>query len=167
MVPPSSGITSQLTSDTLALLIMPLNLNSDISFWLCFFFGLRWIIALLCWTLSLYLYFCGIRCFYIYGLFFVTANHLVWPDLFQVTMVKRRSGGSGHHLAMLSRLLDPHTHTHIVICIIYSVSATCKLWFCCYVLYMRHLLHVCPSWERDLSSAAPPDVSSIFFFPPS
>ena len=29
---------------------------------------------------------------------------------------------------------------------------------------MRHLLHVCPSWGRDPSSAALPEVLSISFF---
>lgn len=32
------------------------------------------------------------------------------------------------------------------------------LWFCCSVMYMRHLLYAYPSWERDLSSWG--------FFPP-
>ncbi len=34
---------------------------------------------------------------------------------------------------------------------------------CWSVLYTRHLLHVCLSWERDPSSVALPEVSSIFF----
>lgn len=29
---------------------------------------------------------------------------------------------------------------------------------------LEHLLHVCLSWERDPSSAALPDVSTIFYF---
>ena len=37
---------------------------------------------------------------------------------------------------------------------------------CCTFLYTRHLLHVCPSWKRDPSSVALPEVSSIVFFYP-
>ena len=37
---------------------------------------------------------------------------------------------------------------------------------CCSFLYTRHLLHVCPSWKRDPSSVALPEVSSIVFFYP-
>ena len=73
----------------------------------------------------------------------------------------------GHHVAMPR----PATHfIYIIICFRYSVNATCKLWFV--LLYMQHLLHVCLSWERDLSSAVLPEVSSTpcvkilsFFFP--
>ena len=36
---------------------------------------------------------------------------------------------------------------------------------CCSVLYMQHLLHVCLSWEMDISATLP-EVSSIFLFPP-
>ena len=40
--------------------------------------------------------------------------------------------------------------------------------FCCkciiFSIYTRHLLHVCPSWERDPSSVALPEVSPIFPF---
>ena len=49
-------------------------------------------------------------------------------------------------------------------CIRYSVCKMCKLWFCCAALYMRHLLHVCRSWEMDPSSVTIPEVSSIFYF---
>ena len=31
------------------------------------------------------------------------------------------------------------------------------------LLYMQHLLHACPSWDRDLSSGAHSEVSSTFF----
>ncbi len=34
---------------------------------------------------------------------------------------------------------------------------------CWSILYTQHLLHVCPSWERDPSSVAHLNVSSIFF----
>ena len=62
-------------------------------------------------------------------------------------------------------LLDPQTsNIYNITCIRYSVSADCKLGFCCSVLYQRHLLHVCPSWERDASPVALPEVSSIFIF---
>ena len=40
----------------------------------------------------------------------------------------------------------------------YSVMAIFTLWFCCSVMYIRHLLHVCPPWERDPSSVALPEV---------
>ena len=36
----------------------------------------------------------------------------------------------------------------------------------CSVLYVGQLLHICPSWESDISYVAPPEVSSIFFFLP-
>ena len=96
--------------------------------------------------------------------FYFTANYLVWPALFQVTVSERRSCGSGiiwWCLSPLSRLLDPQTS----ICIRYSAIATGTLWFCCSVLNMWHLLHLCLSWERDPSSVALPEVSSVFFFP--
>ena len=70
-----------------------------------------------------------------------------------------------HHLAMSrSAQSSPgSTHfTYIIICVRLSVSATCKLWFCCPVLYMQHLKHVCPSRERDRSSVALCEISSIF-----
>ena len=35
---------------------------------------------------------------------------------------------------------------------------------CLAILYTRHLLHVCPSWKRDPSSVALPEVSSIVLF---
>ena len=39
------------------------------------------------------------------------------------------------------------------------------IYLCWLLLYMQHLLTVCPSWERDPSSVAPPQVSFIFFSP--
>ena len=53
-----------------------------------------------------------------------------------------------------------------IICIRYSVNATCKLWFVALFLYTQHLLYVCPSCRRDPSSVALPEVSSIIFFLP-
>ena len=86
--------------------------------------GLCWIIALLCFTISSYLYFCKS-----WSLSLPVANDLVCPALFQVTMVDRRWCGSGTTwwcLVQLSRLLDPLT-SHII-CIRLSVNVTCKLW---------------------------------------
>ena len=57
-----------------------------------------------------------------------------------------------YHSAMLhaSQLSPESTHfTYSIICVRYSINATCKLWFCCSFLNMWHLLHVCPSSERD------------------
>ena len=87
--------------------------------------GLCWIIALLCFTISSYLYFCKSWC-----LSLSITNYLVCPALLQVTMVDRRSCGSGTTwwcLVLLSCLLDPLT-LHIT-CIRLSVNVTCKLWF--------------------------------------
>lgn len=42
------------------------------------------------------------------------------------------------------------------------LSTHLETMICCSVL--EHLLHVCLSWERDPSSAALPDVSTIFYF---
>ena len=47
--------------------------------------GLHWIIALLCFTISLYLYFCLFWCIFIPISLSIT-NYLVWSALFQVTM---------------------------------------------------------------------------------
>ena len=60
-----------------------------------------------------------------------TTNDFVWPALFQVTMVDRRSCGSDTTswcLVLLSCLLDPY-FLHIFVFIRYSVNVTCKLWF--------------------------------------
>ena len=87
--------------------------------------GLCWIIALLCFTISSYLYLCKSSCLYL----FIT-NYLVCPALFQVTMVDRRlcdSDTTWWFLVQHSRLLDPFT-LHIS-CIRLSVNVTCKLWF--------------------------------------
>ena len=65
---------------------------------------------------------------------------------------------------LLSRPLGSTHFTYMIICIRCSVSATCKLRFCCSVLHMRHLLHVSPSWQRDPSSAALPEVFCSVFF---
>ena len=61
----------------------------------------------------------------------------------------------GHH----SHLLDPNTFSNTIICLRYVVSATC-----CSVLYMGHLLHLCPSWRflRFLQSF-PPGYTCFFF----
>ena len=100
--------------------------------------GLCWIITLLFFTISSYLYFCKSWCISL-----SITNHLVWPALFQVTMVDRRSCGSDSTwwcLILLSRLLG--THTFHINCIRHSVNATCKL-ICCSFLYTRNLWHVC------------------------
>ena len=74
-----------------------------------------------------------------------------------------------HHLAMpqpaqsFSRIHTPYIY--YINCIRCSVNAICKLWFCCSVLRMRHLLHVRPSWGRNPSSVALPEVYSVFFPP--
>ena len=91
-----------------------------------------------------------------------TRNYLVWPALFQVTKVQEVML-LRHHLAMphTAQSSPGSTHfTYIINCIRYSVSVTCKLWFCCSVLYMQRLLHVCLSWERD-----PPLWLFLRFFP--
>lgn len=51
-----------------------------------------------------------------------------------------------------------HTLHILNYCIRFLSMQFCKLWFCCSVLDMTHLLHVCPSWERA------PEVSSSFSF---
>ena len=51
----------------------------------------------------------------------------------------------GHHpLACLVALIDPHTYI-ISICYL-SVNATCKLWFCCFILHMRPRRGISPPW---------------------
>ena len=96
---------------------------------------LRWIIALLCFTISSYLYFCKSWC-----LSLSITNYVVWPALFQVTRVDRRScdsGTTGWFLVLLSRLLDPIALR--IICIRHSVNVTyklfCKTLFCTRDIY--------------------------------
>ena len=48
------------------------------------------------------------------------------------------------------------------LCVRYSVNENWN-WNVISVLYKRHLLHVCPFWERDPSSGALSEVCSIFF----
>ena len=55
-----------------------------------------------------------------------------------------------------------HTlYLYFIICIRYPVNATCEPWLCCSVPCMRHLLHVCLSWESDLTSC----FFHLFFYP--
>ena len=73
--------------------------------------GLCWIIALLCFIISSYQYFCNSWC-----LSLSITYYLVCPALFQVTMVDRRSCGSDTTwwcLVQFSHLLDPHTLLYI------------------------------------------------------
>ena len=85
----------------------------------------------------------------------------------------RSPGWSGGHVAWALLgdastcsvdLLNPHS-SHLIqfIRIRHFINEICELRLCCSVLYMQHLLHVCPSWERDPSSVATPEVSSFFF----
>ena len=87
--------------------------------------GLHWIITLLCFTISSYLYFCKSWC-----LSLSITNYLVWHALFQATGVDRSLCGSGTTwwcLVLRSHLLDPLT-LHII-CITLSVNVSSKLWF--------------------------------------
>jgi hypothetical protein len=54
------------------------------------------------------------------------------------------------HLLIIDTCISKHLDYLCCKCIIFSI-------------YTRHLLHVCPSWERDPSSVALPEVSPIFF----
>ncbi len=59
-------------------------------------------------------------------------------------------------VCILSCLYLHFCHKYINIYTMYT------LWFCRFILYTRHLLHVCLSWERDPSSVALPKASSTF-----
>ena len=57
-----------------------------------------------------------------------------------------------------------HTHAQAYICVcvlqVYLSIQGCS-YFTGSILYMRHLLHVCPARERDPSSVALPEVCSF------
>ena len=90
--------------------------------------GLCWIIALLCFTISSYLYFCNS-----WYLSLSISNYLVWPALFQLTEVNRRFCG----LATTWWCLDPLT-LHII-CIRHSVT---ELVNCDLLLFSVHVTSV-------------------------
>ena len=129
--------------------------------------GLSWIITLLCFT-SLYLYVCKMWCLLILMFSFLLL-------IFSCGLSSSRSWRWRRSFVAQATLVDasacsltpnPSSGIYIYIyhinCIRYRVNANCKLWFCCFVLFMWHLLHVCPCWEGDPSSAALPEVSCIF-----
>ena len=85
--------------------------------------------------------------------------HLVWPILFQDTMVEWSPLGDGSACSALH--LDPHSsHIFYRIDLYYwqIFCEMCKLWSCCSVQHKHHLLHVCPY-------AALLEDPSIFFSP--
>ena len=104
--------------------------------------GVCWIIALLCFIISLYLYFCKMWC--LFTLTFSLLLLIILCDLPSTRSPSQR-GGLGltcRCLSPLSHLLDPHTLHYIYR---YSVIASGTLWFSCSVRYMCNLLHVCLS----------------------
>lgn len=93
------------------------------------------------------------------------AQSSIWTsvnDRLQITL--------GHFLWHLMKPLEQPArtpfwiHTLHMYSVIYFNQMFCHFYLCWSVLYMLHLLHACPSWERYPSSVAPPEASSCFSF---
>ena len=102
--------------------------------------GLHWIIALLCFTISSYLYFCQIWCVFIllFSFFLLLVILCGLPS----SRSPRWSGG-WRCLGLLSHPLDPHT-LHILH-YLYQIFSQRKLWIMILLFCSVHLLHACPS----------------------
>ena len=82
--------------------------------------------SFLCFTISLYLYFCQMCCL-------STLSLLILLSGLPSSRSPRWRGG---RVAQSTR---GSTHlTYIIICIGYSVSVTCKLWFCCSIVIFSY-----------------------------
>ena len=78
--------------------------------------------------------------------------------------VRRTRYFTGRKCESMSILTVLRFHEKLYMKAISSMHDGCWLCFKCIIfsIYTRHLLHVCPSWERDRSSVALPEVYSIF-----